>query len=80
ADAAPTILWITVLLASLLTPDTLFRADVEDGTMEQWLLSPPPLAWLIAVRIACHWTAHVLPLLIIPPLLGPFLQLPHQQL
>ncbi|WGZ34868.1 heme exporter protein CcmB [Xylella fastidiosa] len=80
ADAAPTILWITVLLASLLTLDTLFRADVEDGTMEQWLLSPLPLAWLIAVRIACHWTASVLPLIIITPLLGAFLQLPHEQL
>ncbi|WCF27584.1 heme exporter protein CcmB [Xylella fastidiosa] len=80
ADAAPTILWITVLLASLLTLDTLFRTDVEDGTMEQWLLSPVPLAWLIAVRIACHWTASVLPLIIITPLLGAFLQLPHQQL
>ncbi|MRU24995.1 heme exporter protein CcmB, partial [Xylella fastidiosa subsp. multiplex] len=54
--------------------------DVEDGAMEQWLLSPLPLAWLTAVRIACHWTANVLPLIIITPLLGAFLQPPHQPL
>ncbi|HHW4679844.1 MAG TPA: heme exporter protein CcmB [Xylella sp.] len=78
--AAPSVLWIATLLSNLLSLDSLFRADVEDGTMEQWLLSPIPLAWLIAVRVAFHWTATVLPLIAITPFLGELLRLPHEQL
>ncbi|WP_199916796.1 heme exporter protein CcmB, partial [Xanthomonas fragariae] len=44
AQAAPAVLWLSVLLAGLLSLDALFRSDVEDGSMEQWLLAPVPAA------------------------------------
>ncbi len=34
AQAAPAVLWLSVLLAGLLSLDALFRSDVEDGSIE----------------------------------------------
>jgi heme exporter protein B len=77
ARIAPGVLWVAVLLAGLLTLDSLFRGDVEDGSLEQLMLSPVPLAWLVAMRVAVHWTVTALPLLLLTPVLAELLQLPH---
>ena len=76
ARIAPGVLWVAVLLASLLTLDTLYRSDVEDGSLEQMLLAPVPLAWLLAVRVAVHWATASLPLVLVTPLLAELLFLP----
>ncbi|MBD9369102.1 heme exporter protein CcmB [Xanthomonas sp. XNM01] len=77
---APYAIWVAVLLAGLLSLDSLFRGDAEDGSLEQWLLAPVPLAWLVAVRVASHWLTTSLPLLLAVPVLGELLYLPHAQL
>lgn len=77
---ASAVLWVAVLLAGLLSLDTLFRGDAEDGSLEQWILAPVPLAWLVAVRVFSHWVTTALPLIIATPLLGELLHLPHAQL
>lgn len=63
--------WVTVLLASLLSLDLLFRPDAEDGTLEQLITSRQPLALLAAAKILAHWLGTGLPLL----LTGPFVAL-----
>ena len=80
AKVAPAVLWVAVLLAGLLSLDTLFRGDAEDGSLEQWILAPVPLAWLVAVRVFNHWLTTALPLILVTPLLGELLHLPHEQL
>jgi heme exporter protein B len=80
ARIAPGVLWVAVLLAGLLTLDSLFRGDVEDGSLEQLLLSPVPLAWLIAMRVAVHWIVTSLPMLLLTPFFAELLQLPHHLL
>ena len=80
AANAAAVLWVAVLLAGLLSLDTLFRGDAEDGSLEQWLLAPAPLPWLVAVRTLTHWAATTLPLLVATPLLGELLYLPRAQL
>ncbi len=80
AKVAPAVLWVAVLLAGLLSLDTLFRGDAEDGSLEQWILAPVPLAWLVAVRVFSHWLTTAVPLLIATPVLGELLHLPHAQL
>lgn len=80
AGNAAAVLWVAVLLAGLLSLDSLFRGDAEDGSLEQWLLAPVPLAWLVAVRTLGHWAATVLPLVVLVPVLGEFLYLPRTQL
>ncbi len=77
---APAVLWVAVLLAGLLSLDTLFRGDAEDGSLEQWILAPVPLAWLVLVRVFNHWLTTALPLIVVTPLLGELLHLPHVQL
>lgn len=76
AGIAPGTLWVTALLAVLLSLDALFRGDYEDGTLEQWLVSPRPLPLLVLVRVAGHWLVTGLPLVLLAPLLGIALHLP----
>jgi len=77
---APGVLWVAAVLAGLLALDTLFRGDAEDGSLEQWMLAPVPLAWLVLVRTAVHWATTTLPLLAATPLLAELLGLPRAQL
>jgi heme exporter protein B len=73
--AAGTIL-VAVLLAMLLSLDTLFRSDLDDGSLEQLVLSPHPLALLLACKIFVHWLTTALPLLAVAPLLAQLLHMP----
>ena len=67
---APGILWVAAMLASLLAADALFRPDVEDGVMEQWVLSGQPLPWLLLAKTVGHWVLTGLPLVIVSPLVA----------
>jgi heme exporter protein B len=80
AKVASAVLWLAMLLAGLLSLDTLFRGDAEDGSLEQWMLAPVPLSWLVLVRTFMHWATTALPLLVATPFLGELLHLPHDQL
>lgn len=80
ARIAPGVLWVAVLLSGLLTLDALYRGDSDDGSLEQQLLAPVPLPWLIAVRVLVHWATTALPLVLITPLLAELLFLPHHLL
>lgn len=71
----PGIIWVAALLAALLSLETLFRSDFEDGALEQILLSPQPLALLVLAKVVAHWLVTGLPLLIMTPLLGGLLDL-----
>src|SRR5690606_17833088 len=39
-EVAAGVVWVTALLAVMLSLDSMFRADYEDGSLEQLLLSP----------------------------------------
>ena len=73
--AAGTI-FVAVLLAMLLSLDALFRSDLEDGSLEQLVVSPHPLSLLLGCKIFIHWMTTALPLIVIAPLLAQLLQLP----
>ena len=70
------VLWMSALLSSLLALDGLFRADAEDGSMEQLILSPAPLGLIVLAKIAAHWTVSGLPLLVLAPLVALSFYLP----
>jgi len=70
------VVWVAALLASLLALESLFRADVEDGTTEQWVLSGQPLGYLLLAKVAAHWVLTGLPLVIMSPIVGTGLGLP----
>ncbi len=73
---APGLLWVIALLASLLSLDGLFRSDFDDGTLEQLMVSPQPLAWIVLAKVLAHWVMTGLPLALLAPLLGMMLSLP----
>ncbi|WP_446811416.1 heme exporter protein CcmB [Methylomonas sp. 2BW1-5-20] len=75
---APGVIWVSALLAALLSLDGLFRSDFEDGSLEQMLLSPHALSILVLGKIIAHWLVTGLPLLLVAPLLAVFLGLPEQ--
>lgn len=61
------VVWVAALLSSLLALESVFRSDVEDGTMEQWVLSGQPLAWLLLAKVVAHWMMTGLPLVLVSP-------------
>lgn len=80
ARIAPGVIWVALLLAGLLSLDTLFRADLDDGSLEQLMLAPHPLAWLVACKILVHWLSTALPLILATPAFAALLYLPSGQL
>ena len=73
---APGVIWVSALLAVLLSLDRLFKQDYEDGSLDQLMLSPNPLVILVLAKVTAHWLLTGLPLVIISPLLGLFLAMP----
>lgn len=66
----PGVVWVAALLASMLSLGRLFSADYADGSLEQLLLTPQPLAVLVLGKIMAHWLVTGLPLVLMAPLLG----------
>jgi heme exporter protein B len=73
---APGVVWVALLLSGLLSLDTLFRGDLEDGSLEMLLLAPQPLALMLFGKVLVHWLTTAVPLLIATPLLAELLYLP----
>jgi heme exporter protein B len=67
---------VTVLLAMLLALDAMFASDIEDGSLEQLVLAPQPLALMLGMKILAHWITTALPLIVIVPLMAAMLHLP----
>lgn len=66
----PAVLWVAALLSTLMSLNTLYRADVEDGTLEQYLVRSEPVAIVMLAKTTAHWLAAGLPLALLAPLLG----------
>ncbi|WP_407291361.1 heme exporter protein CcmB [Stutzerimonas zhaodongensis] len=73
---SPGLIWVAALLAVLLSLDGLFRSDFEDGSLEQWVVSPHPLALLVLAKVLAHWMFSGLALVLLAPLLGLMLGMP----
>ncbi|AFX98721.1 heme exporter protein CcmB [Candidatus Endolissoclinum faulkneri L2] len=76
AKIAPAVLWVTALLAAILSFDQLFQKDYEDGWLEQLTLSGLPLSMLALAKACAHWLTTGLPMLLLAPLLAIALNLP----
>lgn len=67
---APGVVWVAALLAAMLSLPRVFGTDHADGTLEQMVLAPQPLALLVLAKVAAHWLLSGLPLALVAPLLG----------
>lgn len=73
---APGVIWIAALLAMLLSLHLLFRADLEDGTLEQLLTIPQPLGWMLLAKTVAHWIITGIPVVVMAPVLAMTYHLP----
>ncbi|MGF1610654.1 MAG: heme exporter protein CcmB [Kiloniellales bacterium] len=67
---APGVIWVTALLAVLLSLERLFLADYEDGGLELLALAPSPLSLTVLAKVLAHWLTTGLPLIAAAPLLA----------
>lgn len=67
---APGILWVGALLASMLSLGRLFAEDYADGSLEQLVLAPEPLALVVIGKVMAHWLVSGLPLVLIAPVIA----------
>ena len=67
------VLWISLLLAALLSLGRLFERDLEDGTLDLYVMSALPMELVAVAKSLAHWLATCLPLVLLTPVLGLFL-------
>jgi heme exporter protein B len=75
-DIAPGVLWVAALLASLLSLDSLFKSDADDGTLEQLALSGQGLTLIVVAKTCAHWLVTGLALVIVSPIVATALGIP----
>lgn len=75
ARIAAGVLWVTALLAALLSLERLFLADWEDGSLEALALMPLSLEAQVLAKCLAHWLVAGLPLIVVAPLLALLLHL-----
>lgn len=75
-QAAPGVLWAAVLFASLLTQEGILRADLDNGFVEQMVISRSPLIVLVLAKAVAHWLAIGVLLALASPLAGIALGVP----
>jgi len=73
---APGVLWVSALLAVMLSLDALYSSDFADGTLEQYVLSGQSLSLIVLAKVLVHWMLSGIPLLLLSPLLAMLLHLP----
>ena len=73
---SPGLIWIMSLLATLLSVDSLFGEDFQDGTLQQMLISPNLLFMPVLGKVTAHWLVMGLPLTLLSPLIGLMFSLP----
>lgn len=70
SSIAPGVLWVATLLAGMISLSRLFAADYADGSLEQLLLAPQPLAWMVTSKVLAHWIVCGLPVVLLAPFIG----------
>lgn len=72
----PGVVWVAALLAALLSLNSLFLSDYDDGSLDQLILSPQPLPLLALGKALAHWLVAGLPLVLVSPLIAISFQMP----
>ena len=75
-DIAPGVLWVAALLSSLLSLDSLFKSDADDGTLEQLALCGQGLTLVVVAKTCAHWLVSGAELVLVSPLVGTALGIP----
>ncbi len=66
----PGVIWVSALLAMLLSINVLFKEDYADGTLDQMILLPSSFSYYVFIKVMSHWLLLTLPIIIVTPLLA----------
>jgi len=75
-DMSPGVLWVAALLSSLLSLDSLFKSDADDGTLEQLALCGQDLTVIVVAKTFAHWLVSGAALVLASPVVGTALGIP----
>lgn len=78
-SAAGGLIWIAAMLATLISLDRLFQADLEDGTLDHLILSAEPLEAIVLAKALAHWLSTGFMLALGAPLMAPMLGIAWEQ-
>ncbi len=67
---APAVIWLTAVLAILLSLDTIFKSDYQDGTLEQLIVSDQSLMAVISAKVMAHWVMSGLLISLLSPVVA----------
>ncbi len=70
ARIGPGVIWVTALLAVLLSLERVFLVDYEDGSLELLVLGPLPMELVVLAKVLAHWLTTGLPLIVAAPVIA----------
>ncbi len=70
SSMAPGIIWVITMLSVLLSLNSLFHYDYDNGVLEQMVISHHSLPLILLAKTLAHWTLSGLPIIILSPFLG----------
>jgi len=69
-NIAPGIIWVITMLSVLLSLNSLFHYDYDNGVLEQIVISHHPLPLILLAKTTAHWILSGLPIILLSPFLG----------
>jgi heme exporter protein B len=76
ARIAAGVVWVTALLAVMLSLERMFQSDYDDGSVDLLLLTPAPLELVVLAKILAHWLLTGFPLIVTAPVLAALMNMP----
>lgn len=74
------VIWVSAVLATLLSLESMFKADYQDGSLEQWLIHPRSLSAAMLGKVFAHWSCTGLLLSLFAPILCLTFRIPTDQI
>lgn len=74
------VIWVSAVLATLLSLEGMFQSDYQDGTLEQMLIHPRSLSLAMLGKALAHWSSTGLLLSLFSPILCITFNIPAEQI
>lgn len=80
SNISPGLIWVSIVLTSLLSLNSLFHEDFYDGTLDLYRMGSLSFVEIAFIKSLSHWITNFLPLVIVTPLLSLMVGLPNNLL
>jgi len=80
SNISPGLIWVSIVLTSLLSLNSLFHEDFYDGTLDIYRMGSLSFVEIAFIKSLSHWITNFLPLVMVTPLLSLMVGLPNNLL